>query len=552
MKSQTFFFNKTVLRKDITRFSPLWLIYILFLVLAVTNLATSGGPMLTAFRLNELLPFMSYVNAIYAGVTVMMLFSDLYVPRMCYAMHAMPLRREGWFLTHCTAGLLFSVVPNFLAFLVLSPILGYYWYMAWIAFGVCLMQYLFFFGLASVCAMIVGNRFAMLLFYVIFNSFSMIFMWISRIFYPSILYGIQLREVSFRVFCPALQMASDQYMNLKYVPGTEQAVFHGLSDGTWQYLLICGILGIGLTLLALVMYRRRCLETAGDFISVRPMAPVFLAIYTLTITAILYAIASMFLHEHTYLVIIAGVLIGFFTGKMMLSKTVKVFRFKVFLGFLAMLSVFGITLGLLWLDPVGLVNFVPKVKNVQSITISTSNMIYYEEFQEEADRLIITEKADIQSIIDVHKLLLEQQEQDLESTDFTLFMEYKMADGSKVRRSYPICLKSQEGQLLRRYFSSWQCVFKTNRWDNFCASVTGITTTGGTQIPPEQFQTLLNAMYQDCEEGNMAQTWSLYQFAPAQEQLSITYLSGSIQKTLVLRIYSFCDHTMQALTSMQP
>ena len=552
MRSRTSFFNLSVLRKDISRFFPVWVLYYLFLIVAVSTLALSGGPVLAVFRLNELLPAMSYVCAVYAGLVVMVMFGDLYVPRMCNALHAMPMRREGWFLTHCTAGLLFFAVPNLMACLVIMPLLGSCWYLAWVAYLISLLQYLFFFGLGVFCAMIVGNRFAMVLFYCIFNAFAMIFMWAARIFYQPVLYGIQLREVSFRFFCPVLHMASEPYLLLRLAEDSGSVSLAGLTDGSWQYLLACAGLGILLTGLALLMYRRRALETAGDFISFRPMAPIFLAIYTLAISAMLYAFTAPVLHEYTYIMLLLGVVVGFFTGQMMLSKSVKVFRLKVFLGFAAMLTVFGVTLGVLWLDPVGLVNYLPKLSKVDSVTISTSNMIYYEEFQGEADQLTLTDKADIQSILDLHKLMLEQPVQsDEPEGDFTVFLEYHMENGDNIRRNYPVSAGSREGQLLRSYFSSWQCVFQTDDWEAFTKSVTEITTTGGIRVPVHLIGPVLQAMYQDCSEGNLAQSWNLYQFAPAQERVSITCQENGVTKTLVLRVYDFCQHTLKLLDPLR-
>jgi len=69
------------------------------------------------------------------------------------------------------------------------------------------------------------------------------------------------------------------------------------------------------------------------------------------------------------------------------------------------------------------------------------------------------------------------------------------------------------------------------------------------QIPQERVQQLLEALYLDCQQGNMAQTWSLYHYAPAQERLSITYQENGETKTLILRVYEFCSNTLQALAS---
>lgn len=546
MRSVTSFFNGTVLRKDISRFSPIWASYSLLMILVATTILGAGNEILCAFRLNEFLTYQSYVNGIYAGIVAMMLFSDLYDIRMCNALHAMPMRREGWFLTHCTAAMLFSIVPTAIACLFLMPALGQFWYLALMALGVSTLQYLFFFGVAAFSALCVGKRLALIMVYTIINAISMLFMWLSKMFYQPILYGIQLREGMFRFFCPFLEMGTHQYANLRFEAGAAQ--FLGLAGRNWIYLIVCATLGVIFGVLALVVYRRRSLESAQNFIAVRSLAPVFLALYTLTIMAVMYALSAMFFQEQGYLFLIAGLLIGFLSGQMLLSKSVRIFRPRLFLGFAAMMTVFAAILGVLWLDPMGLINYVPDTQNVQKVEIATSNMIYYDQFQQESDALILTRQEDIQEIVDLHRILIENQEENAKmEVDFTVYLEYHMEDGTTVWRNYPISLATEEGQQLKSYFSSWQCVLKTEDFDAFTASVTDIQTAGGLQIPKNQIQNLLQALKEDCDAGTMAQTWNLYDFAPAQERLSITYTTGETEQTLILRVYSFSQHTIQAL-----
>ena len=549
MRSVTSFFNATVLRKDISRFSPIWASYGLLLALVVTTVLGAGNEVLRAFRINELLSFTSYVNGIYAGIVAMVLFGDLYDIRMCNALHAMPLRREGWFLTHCASALLFSVVPTALACLFLIPALGSFWYLAIVAFGVTTLQYIFFFGLAAFSALCVGKRLALIMVYSITNAISMLFMWLCKVFYQPILYGILLREGMFRYFCPFLEMGTDKYANLVYEAGSAQ--FMGLEMDSWGYLIVCTVLGLGFAALALVIYRRRSLESAQNFIAVRPLAPVFLALYTLTIMAVMYAVSSMFFRNQAVWFLIGGLLVGFLSGQMLLSKSVRVFRPRLILGFAAMMAVFAAVLGVLWLDPIGLINYVPNTNNIQTVEIATSNMIYYEQFQADSDALVLTQPEDIQAIVDLHHRMIENQEENAKmEDDFTVYLEYHLSDGTTVWRNYPISLATEEGQQLKGYFSSWQCVLKTEDFDAFAASVTGIQTAGGLQIPASQFSTVLQALKSDCDAGTMAQTWNLYDFAPAQERLTITFTDGETEQTLSLRVYSFSEYTLEALAKI--
>lgn len=545
MKSRTYFFNWTVFHKDLTRFAPGWVLYTLLLVLGVSTLSAQGEPLSVALGLNEWLPAMSYINGLYAGMVVMFLAGDLYIPRMCYALHAMPLRREGWFFSHSAAGLAMCLVPNTLAALALMPFLQGYWHHAMIAWLICLLQYMFFFGAAVFASMLAGNRFAMVLFYCLINGFSMIFMGIAQMFSQPLMYGLQLRQGTFRKFCPFLQLASSPYLTFSQEEGS--AVYLGAANGNWIYLLVCAGVGLVLFALSLFLYRRRNLESAGDFIAIRWMAPVFLAVYTLGMTAVLYTFVGSFLPKGNHVLLIAGLVLGFYSGQMLLSKSVKVFRLRVFLGFAAMTAVFACALFFLWLDPAGVVSYVPKAQQIESVTISTSSMLYLPELRDEAPQVTLSSQEEIQEMVDIHEKLLEREQTDSRDTDFTLFMEYTMKDGRLIQRNYPVRLDTPQGDRLVQYFSSWECVFYTQNWSHFTSSVLSIQNGTGEKIPQAYVGQVLSALLLDCQEGHMAQTWSLYKFAPAAEQLTITYNTGNGEEQLALRIYEFSTHTLQIL-----
>ena len=142
MKSRTSFFNTTVLRKDITRFAPVWGLYTigLLLFLLVPNL--NWDSMDAADVMGSCISTMALVNVVLGGISALLVFGDLFKTRLCYATHALPLRREGWFFTHFTAGFLFSFVPNLLLALCFLPLLQSYWYMALLWLAAMTLQYL--------------------------------------------------------------------------------------------------------------------------------------------------------------------------------------------------------------------------------------------------------------------------------------------------------------------------------------------------------------------------------------------------------------------------
>ena len=90
-------------------------------------------------------------------------------------------------------------------------------------------------------------------------------------------------------------------------------------------------------------------------------------------------------------------------------------------------------------------------------------------------------------------------------------------------------------------------MFPTENWSHFVSCVTAIQNGTGEPIPQAYLGQVLSSLLMDCQEGHMAQTWSLYDFAPAAEQLTLTYDTGNGEEQLTLRIYEFSTHTLQIL-----
>ena len=112
---------------------------------------------------------MCWVNLIYGGICAIVLFGDLFVSRMCNALHAFPLRREGWLLTNFLSGMLFCLIPSLFVSITASVFLLSYAYIAWIWLAVSVLQFLFFFGTGTLSALCAGNRLAMAAIYSIIH-----------------------------------------------------------------------------------------------------------------------------------------------------------------------------------------------------------------------------------------------------------------------------------------------------------------------------------------------------------------------------------------------
>ena len=338
MKSKTSFFNKTILRKDITRFCPVWALYLVFGLLWAFSVVDYSMDDYHIRELSASIASFGTANLIYGFVVALMLFGDLFKSRLCNGIHALAPRRESLFATHCLAGLLFSLIPNgILTLIFFVATCSQLWYISLLWLLAMTLQYLFFFGLGVFSAMCCGNRFAATVVYGLINFGAMIVRWFVITFYEPLLYGVEIGETVFLRLCPVMQLVSlYDYLRYTVAAGTGSSSIIGGADfyvpGLCEwYMLVIGILGFVLLGLSLLLYRRRKLECAGDLMAFRWMRPVFAVVFTLTVGALFEEIGlTTFGDEYVGLAI--GILVGYFTGQMLLQRTVAVFKWKTMTG----------------------------------------------------------------------------------------------------------------------------------------------------------------------------------------------------------------------------
>ena len=173
MQSKTSCFNLTLLRKNVIRFSPLWIVYsaawfVAMPLLLGMQLSSDWPP-----KLNDVIQILGafmtsagpVVACLYGVAVAMAVFSYLYSARSVSLMHSLPIRRSGLFLTNYISGLLFFVVPNLILCGITAcvTLVGHVFcpgmLLAWLL-GLTAME-LFFYSFAVFCAMFTGNLLAL-------------------------------------------------------------------------------------------------------------------------------------------------------------------------------------------------------------------------------------------------------------------------------------------------------------------------------------------------------------------------------------------------------
>ena len=520
MKSRTSFFDKTVLKKDITRFAPLWGLYLIGGLLVVLSFYTnsSGWTYYRAQDLNTSIGPLSVVSICYAMLAAQLLFGDLFNTRLCNALHAMPLRREGWFFTHVTAGLLFSIVPNTIICLLISLALGEWWYTALLLLLGMTLHYIFFFALAVFCMLLTGNRFAATAVYAICNFFSLIVMWFCSTVFGPLMYGVVIRTDAFAPYCPVVNLCTfkdffriehdptcpcvvDDEFFVREIYNSHLHTWQGLGEN-WIYLAILAALGIAIGAAALALYRKRHLESAGDFVAFKAARPVFTVIYTLCVGAVLQIIGNLF-ETPIYFFLAVGLVVGYFTAQMLLNRTAKVFKKKNWLGAaLLLVLVFG-GVGLCKVDAFGIVSWTPSANQVVSVKVADSRVSEFTAYNTDAE---FTDKKNIETLISIHKLLYaegptESRGEYDELQNVTLC--YTLKDGREIYRQY----RATEGGNAEKALN--QLVFKTPSFVLRAETLedllgkTDSVYVNDISISSQQMEDLLQALWADLEAGNL-------------------------------------------------
>ena len=516
MKLRTSFFNGRVLLKNITRFAPLWVLYAVGEVLGVLAL---GGEE-SGWYAREIMNLMGPVAIFHCGYALIVaacLFGDLFDSRLCNGLHAMPMRREGWLLTGLASGLLFALIPAVVGGGFAASLMGQYAWVALIWQVTSLLQFVFFFGVAVFSALCAGKRLGMIAVYAIFQFLSVLVYFVVTLIYEPLLPGVVISDDWFVLFCPLVSIFEDNYyeINITYSEVVHQVVFEGYVLKDWYYLFVCVGVGVLFTVFAWLLYRKRPLEKAGDFIAFRPMGALFLLVYTLGAGILVYSFAELFFGTYKdYGFLVVGIVIGWFTGWMLLERTVKIFTKKVWIGFAAFAVLFAGSMGLTVMDPMGIAAYIPETEKIETASIYLQHDIfaYTHAVEERDDGWFLRDAEDIARVQQLHSRML-QAGTDSSGETIKVHVRYEMEKGFSVNREYNIPAESQVAEELRPFFSDLRSVLAVQDWNQIRDDVDYVNVyfysfeevKDVTLTDLAQIQELLKAIEADAQAGNLAQ-----------------------------------------------
>ena len=357
MKSKISFFNKTIFLKNVTLYWPIWGIYTLisiimqpFLLWLFNNMSYFSSRYTDDMQFRDLMgtvEFNGYVVLIAFGALLsgMAIYSYMYNTKSANMIHSLPVDRTQLYGTALISGWAFLIVPLFVTALLSTlmcliytiPGIGYVW--LWFL-NVAALAFIAF-AIVSICALFTGHIVILPMYVFAVNVISWIVYYLVNAVVTTFGFGVtDLGNNAERlavVFSPVQCFAENLKWEYNYSDTGELkgALLTG-TEYVWLYLLVAIVFYAA----AYIIYRKRKIEQAGDFLTVNWVKPIFRGV-----VAILGAIyGAMIVREilldtrigcgmfvFVCMLIVIGA-IFYFAADMFIKKSFHVFKKKNWLG----------------------------------------------------------------------------------------------------------------------------------------------------------------------------------------------------------------------------
>ena len=460
MQSKISFFNPTIYKKNLTRFWPFALLYLVCLILLhplVIYTEYAGYQYYEDYRTPSMIVMEHFANRsepvsifIASIVIAIAVFSYLYQSRSANMIHAFPVTRTQLFVTNYLSGLTLLVLAQFLGalstnFIILGKANSEIW-IVWAWFGMNVLETLFFYSFAVFMVMFTGQLLAAGVFYLIWSFLYIVVISLINSCVSLFIYGLDEELISQNIH-PLFPLA---YLidRVGFSTNSEITACNVYGMGIAG---IYAIVGLVFAVLAWWIYKKRRIECAGDFLSMKWTAPVFrwgvgivggvgCALY------VTYLFYDGFGSSRTVQFVISLLIfcsILFFAAEMFIEKSFRVFHKKLAVECGCLVVVMLIGVSLLHFDAFGVEGYVPDAEDVTMISMSWNY-----------DYVAYEDTAHVKQLCELHQTIVDNLDEikgssnDAEEPAETYYayvsFTYTLEDGAYVSRSYAIQLTDQQ------------------------------------------------------------------------------------------------------------
>ena len=499
MRSGISLFDKGICKNLLKRCWPLWAAYLLLLLMLLpVNLLSStlSGPdrmYLNQKILSSALTLIS-VSLVVSCLSALAAFGFLYNQKSCGLICSLPLRRGTVFITSAFTGLAPLLLADVLAWGLAALLMAGDAYVQpgylgqWL--GIVAMANVSFYGIAVFCAMLTGSVLIMPAAYLILNLAAYAAEGAVRALLGVFLYGYCYGDSSFTWLSPIINL------NKMSVKGQFEIVqnrsiplsFHVERVDLLAIYCVAGIVLLGL---ALLLYRRRSMETAGDAVALSCLKPVFK--YCMTFGgAVVFAccfnewvLGDALTGGRAALVagaaMLVGAVIGYYAAEMLMQKTLDVFR-RGYKGLAVSCCLLLLFAAASEFDLLGYERTTPQPEQVERIELASFNGS-------------ITQPENISAFVDLHKQIIAHKAENESAESSCWFIaDYYTKDGGHLVRMYQLnsgeeALSDPQSDLMR--------------WQDICNSqeVTALRTGFKMPVSAETLGMCNVSCYTDKEDG---------------------------------------------------
>ncbi len=455
MRSTKSYFNLQLFKKTVTRYWPIWSVYLF--ILSIANYFIVRESVYYSYadvvELDSLysstITFGLIFSAIFCLATAMFSHSWMYTARSASAYACLPIKREGLFLSTSLAGVVPLILSNLFAMIVMSLTALYFGVNAFYAALLCFLALslfnVFSYGLATFCCELTGNAFVVPFIYAIFNFLAVVVEALLKVLAGFFIYGASFSSsFYFSFLSPIYEMITKVH--------TIRTPESGITG--WSYIIAYAVVGLILCALSLLIFKKRRMETASDIVAFNPLKPVFKYCLSfgcaLTLGMLFYSIiANDFDYNYAYgcelktiitlgICMIIAAFIGYFAAEMLIHKSFKVFKNK-WKGFICVCAVIALLIAGMYFDLFGIEKYVPDTDDIGSVSFSVFGCTTEIEDADTIELLRETHSAIIADK-DRNRSLLKDWRYEDETEEFLydFRITYVLDNGRRVNREYTI------------------------------------------------------------------------------------------------------------------